>query len=203
MGIDSNTIADFASLFAAFAALILAVIALWQCRQTQKALNLNLAKSRPILTLDIAVEKLPSDLSRVQFVVKNSGPIPARLIHKATQLWIDGETRNPTDHTDVDIVLPDEDHIISSFDLTGDFPKYVINGEVELKYAIAILYGPTTTDDPRRWITDAWIAFSPRKRAFALRKRDEAEAGSNTNRCDLQKLQPDDWLTWQSPSFAR
>ena len=74
-----------------------------------------------------------------------------------------------------------------------------INGEIELKYAIAILYGPTTTDDPRRWITDAWIAFSPRKRAFALRKRDEAETGSNTNRCDLQKLQPDDWLTWQSP----
>lgn len=197
---DPNTIAAFASLVAALAALTAALIAWRQGRQTEKALNLSLAESRPILCLDIAGEKLPSDLSRIKFVVRNSGPIPARLIYKTTQPWVNGETEKPTMHADVDIVLPGEDHIISSFDLTGELPAQVINGDVSLKYAIAILYGPTTRNDKRRWITDAWVVFSCRKKAFALRKRDEIEVDSRMMSCNLKDLEPEDWLQWQHPS---
>ena len=193
---DSNRIAAFTSLVAAFAAVVAAGIACWLGYQSEKTLQLMLSESRPILILDIASEKLPSDLSRVQFIVKNTGPIPARLIHKATQPWIDGKTRNPTDHTDVDIVMPGEVHIISSFDLTGELPKRVIKGDSDLRYAIAVLYKSTTNDDSRRWITDAWLVFSPRKKAFALRKRDEIEVGSWVEKCNLDKLQPNDWSFW-------
>jgi hypothetical protein len=104
-------------------------------------------------------------------------------------------------HTDVDIVLPGEDYIISSFGLTGELPAQVINGDVSRKYAIAILYGPSTRNDKRRWITDAWVAFSCRKKAFALRKHDEIEVDSRMMSCNLKDLEPKDWLQWQPPSL--
>lgn len=200
--INSNRIAAFASLVAAFAAIVAASIAWWQGYQSEKALQLSLAENRPILVLDIAGKKLPSELSRVQFTVKNTGPIPARLIDIATQPWVDGKTRKPTDHTDVDIVMPGETHIISSFDLTGELAKRVIKGDSDLRYAIAVLYKATTNNDTRRWITDAWIAFSPRKRAFAVRKRDEIKVGRSVRKCNLDILQPNDWMSWHPPPPA-
>ncbi len=152
--------------------------------------------------IDLVGEKLPSDLSRVQFEVKNAGSIPARLVHKATQPWVDGGTRPATDHMNVDVVFPGETQIISSFDLNGELPSRVIVGTSDLRYAIAVLYESTTKDDTRRWVTDAWIVFSSRKKAFAIRKRDEIQVESETRLCDLQRLQPSDWLSWKPPPLV-
>lgn len=179
--------------------IVAAGIAWWQSYQTEKALQLSLSESRPILSLDIAGEKLPADLSRVQFTVKNTGPIPARLTHKATQSWIDGKTREPTDHTGIDIIMPGETQIISSFDLAGELPKDVISGNSDLRYAIAVLYKATTDDDSRRWITDAWIVYSTRKMAFAIRKRDEIQVDPSLEKCNLDILKPSDWSSWYPP----
>lgn len=159
---------------------------------------MHLAESRPILALDI---KPGPGLGayKIKFIVQNSGPIPARLVHKRSQAWIDGKAQNPTELTDIDIVLPGKSHIISSYDL----PDGVLSGEAGFKYAMATLYEPSTGDDTRRWITDVWIAYSWEKMKFVTRKRDEVEVDPNIHRCDLKKLQPADWLLWQPLPLAK
>ncbi|MFI1742966.1 hypothetical protein [Thalassobellus sediminis] len=196
---DSNKVAAFASIVAAFAAILALFISFWQSSQLDKTLQITLSETRPILILEIEVEPLTENLSRVKFVVKNSGPIPARILHSATQPWVDNDTRNPTDHTDIDIVSPGETHIISSFDIKNPLLKNIINDKSDLKYAIALLYSTTTKTDTRKWITDVWVAYSLRKKAFAVRKRDEIEVNSKTKKCNLNELKPQNWLEWQPP----
>jgi hypothetical protein len=196
---DSNKITAFASLVAAFASVMVLFILIWQGSQLNKSLQLTLSETRPILMLDITLEPLTEDLLRVKFVVKNSGPIPARILHTATQPWVDSETRNPTNHSDIDIVSPGETHIISSFDIKNPLLQNVIKDKSDLRYAIAVLYSSTTETDTRKWITDSWIAYSVRKKAFAVRKRNEIEVKKTTKKCDLDDLKPKNWLDWKPP----
>ncbi|XCF05600.1 hypothetical protein ABI125_12835 [Tamlana crocina] len=196
---DSNKIAAFASVVAAVAAVLAVFISVWQSSQLDKTLQITLSETRPILILDIEVEPLTENLSRVKFAVKNSGPIPARILHTSTKPWVDDDTRNTTDHTDIDIVSPGETHIISSFDIKSPLLQNIINDKSDLKYAIAVLYSTTTKTDSRKWITDAWVAYSVRKKAFAVRKRDEIEVSAKTKKCNLNELEPQNWLEWQPP----
>jgi hypothetical protein len=187
-----------AILVSALAALIAAIIALYQGCQMREAIQIDYSTTRPFLVIEPVSQS--SDLKTLVLQAKNTGSIPARVLYESGKTWLDRTPlRTSVDSRSRHVLYPNEIIIVSEILL--DDPTLILEGKQRLKIGFCLLYESVSPDDSRRWVAESWFFFNPKNRKLQVWKRDESTVKHSEDSCHVDSLIPDKWLETLSPPW--
>lgn len=176
----------------AVAAISAGVVAVWQGFMTRAALEITdqalktqLAATRPYILINSYTKDDDFSLRN-----ENLGQVPARIVFRAQQVFVDGEPQPHMfrgDKTGVSILFQGKPKrtLTGKFHLWGEEALEKLRaGEFELVISQCIIYKSIEGDDPRRW--HAWLSvrFDAFANSFAVVVRDEIAVNASTEKCE-------------------
>lgn len=171
-----------AILISALAALIAALVSIYQGYHLRRTIQIDLSASRPFLTIEPHDSKLTG--TPVLLEIKNTGHIPARILYRKGKTWIAGkETRTGIEDREAFVVYPGKPVNVTQVNL--DYPENIIKGQDSLRIRYCAVYQSIEPTDTRKWISETWLRYEPRSGRLEIEKRDEKNAGQYVDTCSI------------------